>query len=170
MKRFSAVIIVMILVTGVISCERSTSPTQVILGKPVMNPQSFQADLNGDAVLPEPVDTEGGGRIGFFFTHNGRILHYRISTWDVEDVTSVTIHRMLTDSIHEELLLLAAEDISERIEDTSEAFTGQILADDLPERDLKSLHDQMVEGKAYLVVATADYPAGEIAGMVYPVR
>ncbi len=168
MKHLMTFFIVSVVILVATGCDRS--PTQSKKIEPVLNPQAFRADLDGASVIPDSVITPAGGQVDFYFTESGLAVHYRIQAWNIDNITGVYLHRMTSEESHQMQYELADREMMQSSDGGTADVKDELWAIDIASENLKSLHDQMAAGKAYLVITTDRYPAGEIAGLTVPVQ
>lgn len=137
----------------------------------------FVAVLNGQQQVPDPVDSSGGGIVGFRVNESGDGLLYLFALAGLEDVTQAHTHLgargnngpvtafllkfteavdgsgggtpFTTDGLYQEFGLVTASDV-----------VGPI------EGDFRALIESMQDGEAYVNVHTVAFPAGEVRGQV----
>lgn len=130
--------------------------------------RTFKAELSGKSVVPS-VNTKAGGEMVLTLSKDGKILKYKLSVKDIENVTAAHIHKGKKGENGPPVvgLFMGPEKAGKFSGVLAEGtVTGQSMMGGFKGKPLSSVIKLIESGEAYVNVHTGKNPAGEIRGQI----
>ena len=171
-SKWKLVCVSMVLAAFVGCAEETQSPvepTAELHLVPGHHAQTFFARLSGSQEVP-PVDTDGHGFAQFLLSPDETKLHFRVSTFGVENITQSHIH-LAAAGANGPVVAFLFGFVAEGVTPHGLLATGTLKEEDLIPRTgfdgtMAALVERIRSGGAYVNVHTIAYPPGEVRGQI----